>query len=303
MSGSGRRGPGLERSHSRRAFFGLAAGGAASLAGTACGGRATGDFFQQHYQELSDEQKRRIFARLEADAKRQTGVSVHIADPPPVAGAAFAFAISLTRCNGNRRCVQACARESNCSRDPEIQYIRVLEMERGSFDLSRADPYYDRQSVPAPGKFYLPVQCQQCRNPPCVKACPTEATWVEPDGLVVIDYNWCIGCRYCQAACPYAARHFNFAPPSVPPDELTPEQAYLSNRLRPVGVVEKCTWCLHRVRTGRYPACVQACPTGARKFGNLGDPTSEVRQVLEHKPVYVLKEELGTLPRFFYFFD
>jgi molybdopterin-containing oxidoreductase family iron-sulfur binding subunit len=136
-----------------------------------------------------------------------------------------------------------------------------------------------------------------------VKACPVEATWKEPDGIVVVDYNWCIGCRFCVVACPYFARRFNFAAPNVSPDRINPDQGYLSNRPRFKGVVEKCTFCLHRTRKGRMPACLEACPTGARKFGNLNDPNSEIRKIIETKRVFVLKEDLATLPRFYYFFS
>ena len=148
----------------------------------------------------------------------------------------------------------------------------------------------------------MPVQCHQCDNPPCVKACPVQATWKEPDGIVVVDYSWCIGCRFCVVACPYFARRFNWVQPEVPPDRINPNQGYLSNRLRPKGVVEKCHFCLHRTRKGRYPACVEACPVGARKFGNLLDPNGEIRQVIETKRIFVLKEDLDTSPKFFYFY-
>ena len=94
-----------------------------------------------------------------------------------------------------------------------------------------------------------------------------------------------------------------FAEPSIPDDDINPEISYLSNRPRSKGVMEKCTFCLHRTRTGRMPACLEACPTGARKFGNVLDPKSEVSQILRNKRVFVLKEEVGTLPRFFYYFD
>ncbi len=149
----------------------------------------------------------------------------------------------------------------------------------------------------------MPVQCQQCANPPCVKVCPVRATWREPDGITVVDYDWCIGCRYCEAACPYWARRFNFDRPRVPREAINPEMAYLGNRMRPRGVMEKCTYCLRRTRQGLYPACVEACPTGARQFGNLLDPSSEIRRVLETKRVYIFKQEAGTLPRFYYWFD
>jgi molybdopterin-containing oxidoreductase family iron-sulfur binding subunit len=132
--------------------------------------------------------------------------------------------------------------------------------------------------------------------------CPTGATWTEPDGIVVIDYDWCIGCRYCIASCPYGARHFNWTEPKLPADQLNPDTHILGNRPRPKGVVEKCTFCIQRVRNGRYPACVEACPVGARKFGNLLDPNSEIRYLLENKRTFVLKAELKTRPKFFYFY-
>jgi molybdopterin-containing oxidoreductase family iron-sulfur binding subunit len=106
-----------------------------------------------------------------------------------------------------------------------------------------------------------------------------------------------------MAACPYDARRFNYEKPTLPPAAINPSQSYLSNRLRPKGVVEKCTFCLHRTRAGKYPACLEVCPTGARVFGNLRDPDSEINYILNHKRVYVLKEDVGTLPRFYYFFD
>jgi len=193
--------------------------------------------------------------------------------------------------------------ENNQSRDPQVHWIRVLSMEKeGGVDFSDSDPYYDPETVPEEGHFYVPVQCQQCRNPPCTKVCPTGATWTEPDGIVVVDYDWCIGCRYCMAACPYGARHFNWSEPTLPAEEINPVTHYLGNRPRPKGVVEKCTFCIQRTRGGRYPACVEVCPVGARKFGNLLDPESEIRYILENKRILVLKEELNTMPKFFYFY-
>jgi Fe-S-cluster-containing dehydrogenase component len=177
---------------------------------------------------------------------------------------------------------------------------RIAQIKK-EIDDTTAD--YDREKVPAKSKFYLPVQCHQCDNPPCVRACPVGATWKEPDGIVVVDYSWCIGCRFCVVACPYFARRFNWTEPTVPPERINPNQGYLSNRPRFKGVVEKCTFCLHRTRKGRMPACLEACPTGARKFGNMNDPNSEIRKIIESKRVYVLKEDLATLPRFYYFFS
>jgi Fe-S-cluster-containing dehydrogenase component len=184
-----------------------------------------------------------------------------------------------------------------------MQYNKVIEMDSGSLDLDKGDMYYEGKEVPKPGKFYLPVQCHQCDNPPCVKACPVEATWKEKDGIVVIDSDWCIGCRYCMAACPYEARRFNFTTPEIPVEQINTHQGYLSNRIRPKGVVEKCNFCLHRTREGKNPACLEACPTGARKFGNILDPESDVAVILKTKRVFILKEEQNTIPSFFYYFD
>jgi Fe-S-cluster-containing dehydrogenase component len=293
----------LSKDGSRRNFLKSAL--AAAVTGTVssgCDNPAVKEMLQKHYQEMSVQDKKELFQRIEQRTLQKTGVHVKVADPPPLEGVHWGYALNLNHCNGNRRCVEACARENNLPNDPEIRYIRVVELNNGSQHLEHGDVYYAPEQVPQPGKYYLPVQCHQCRNPPCVKACPTKATWKEPDGIVVVDYDWCIGCRYCQAACPYHARRFNWVVPAVEPDRINPDQGYLSNRIRPGGVVEKCTFCLHRVRKGRYPACFEACPTGARKFGNLADPSSEIRQILEQKRVWILKEELGTDPRFFYFY-
>ncbi len=260
------------------------------------------DFLQKHYKELAPGELAAVLRRIEAKTEAEHGVKVTVADPKPLPGVQFGYALNLSICVGCRKCAEACHQENNHDRPSHNSYIRVLEMEQGSMDLEKGNASYDHP-VPAPGKFYLPVQCMHCNNAPCTKVCPVEATWKEPDGIVVVDYNWCIGCRYCEAACPYHARRFNWSKPQVPAAEINPDQGYLSNRLRPQGVMEKCTFCLHRTRNGRLPACLEACPTGARVFGNLLDPQSDIRWVLANKRIFVLKEELGTEPRFFYFFD
>lgn len=264
------------------------------------------DLLQKHYQELGPEDMQRILHSLERKTQKDYGVTSTISDTKPQEGIEFAYALSLSKCVGCRRCAHACMAENNQSRDAaddiEMSYIRVLELDKGAINLEASDQYYEGE-VPQKGKYYMPVQCHQCKDSPCTKACPVEATWMEPDGVVVVDYNWCIGCRYCMAACPYDARRFNWKKPTISPEAINPNQGYLSNRLRPQGVVEKCTFCLHRTREGKYPACLEVCPTGARVFGNLLDPDSEINYILQNKRVYILKEDAGTVPRFYYFFD
>ncbi len=290
----------------KTAAYGAAGAGLLGLAASPLLKMNTGnsfkELFQKHYKKLTDEDKALILERIARQTKEQYGADVKVSDDKPVEGVTFSYALNLDVCIGCRKCVQACVEENNQSRDPRIEWIRVLEMNKGGFNLEKSDHNYDHE-VPQEGKFYMPVQCHQCANPPCVKVCPVHATWKEPDGIVVVDYNWCIGCRYCQAACPYYARRFNYYKPKLEAQEVNPEQAYLGNRIRPNGVMEKCTYCIQRTRKGLMPACLEACPTGARKFGDLTDLRSSVRHILDNKSVYVFKEELGTIPRFFYYFD
>ncbi|MGC8763544.1 MAG: 4Fe-4S dicluster domain-containing protein [Acidobacteriota bacterium] len=297
------KGPKAGFSASRRQFLAVAGTAAVATALAGCKGATPEEFLQRNFRELSQEEVREVIARLEKEYSAKFRKKVRVGSEAPIPGVLFGYALDLSRCVGCRRCVYACVKENNQSRQPQIHWIRVLEMEKEKgVDIQHADPYYAPEKVPKEGHFYMPVQCHQCKNAPCVKVCPVKATWKEPDGITVIDYNWCIGCRYCMAACPYGARHFNWGEPHLPPEEMNPETHYFGNRPRYRGVVEKCTFCIQRTRRGLYPACVEICPTGSRKFGNLLDPKSEIRYVLETKRVFLFKEELNTEPRFYYFY-
>ncbi|WP_243382987.1 4Fe-4S dicluster domain-containing protein [Geothrix alkalitolerans] len=286
----------------RREFLGVATA-AMAAALTGCGTLSKEEFLQRNFRELSKQEVLDVIARLEKEYKAKYGKDVKVANTPAIPGVIFGYALDLSRCIGCRRCVHACVKENNQSRDPEVQWIRVLQMDKEEgVNLQHADQYYNPEEVPQEGHFYMPVQCQQCKKPPCTKVCPVGATWREKDGIVVVDYNWCIGCRYCMAACPYGARHFNWGEPNLPADQVNTNTHYLGNRPRPKGVVEKCTFCIQRTRNGQYPACVEICPTGSRKFGNLLDKDSEIRYVLENKRVFKFKEDLNTQPNFFYFY-
>jgi Fe-S-cluster-containing dehydrogenase component len=324
---------------SRRDFLkkvGVAAAATTAVPAAAAKAASIAEHLQTHFVLMSDAQKEKAIARLEKRYSEQFEKQVTVADTPAPDKVLFGYALNISKCIGCRRCVEACVRENNQSRDPAIQWIRVLRMERGNdtFKLenwhkgspsssplgdygiqsgghadkpvgisSDAEHYYEPELVPEENAFYFPVQCQQCEDPACVRACPVRATFRDPNGIVVIDYNWCIGCRMCQLACPYWARRFNWSEPVLPNEDMNPKTHYLGNRPRMRGVMEKCTFCLQRVREGRYPACVEACPVGARKFGNLLDPESEVRKVLATKKVFRFKEDFGTEPKFFYYMD
>jgi len=247
----------------RRNFLGAAAA-AAGLAMAGCRKGAVDTFIQTRLSELDRDALLLRVAEMEKEYSARFGKTVTVDATPATEGVLFAYGLDLDRCNGNRLCVQACVEENNQSRgDERAQPIEwITVLEMG----------------------------------------PVEATWKEPDGIVVIDYDWCIGCRCCMSACPYGARHFNWAEPQLTAEQLNPETHVLGNRPRPRGIVEKCTFCVQRTRKGLYPACHEACPTGARVFGNLLDPASAVRRLIERKRVFILKAELNTRPSFFYFY-
>ncbi|MCP5043849.1 MAG: 4Fe-4S dicluster domain-containing protein [bacterium] len=300
-------------SASRRSFLKNATAAAAGTAAVAAAPASAGvlgfdieSFFQKNFRELSDDELDALLERLEKKYTAKYGKEINVKATGPMDGVTFGYGLDISRCTGCRRCVHACVEENNQSRDPELQWIRVLEFEREALlrgiNLEDGDPYYEHEEVPAEGKIYIPMACQHCENSPCASVCPTGATWQEPDGIVVIDYDWCIGCRYCMAACPYGARRFNWSDPKLPAEDVNPDIHIIGNKPRGRGVVEKCSFCIQRVREGRYPACLEACPVGARKFGNMLDPESEIRYVMKHKRTFVLKSELMSKPKFFYFY-
>lgn len=142
---------------------------------------------------------------------------------------------------------------------------------------------------------FMPVACQHCENAPCVKVCPVGATYHREDGIVMQDNDRCIGCRYCMIACPYGVRTFNWGEPV----RTTPHKTGMIE-LRPVGTVEKCTMCVHRLAEDQTPSCVYSCPTGARVFGDLNDADSRVNQLIGGREGYELLEEAGTRPSVHY---
>jgi len=209
----------------------------------------------------------------------------------------WAFGVDATKCIGCLRCVEGCKAENDVPltahhfRTWVERYVYLEGENRPRID-SHADPvniaasgsqreyrfanrYKDAKIEKA---FFVPKLCNQCEHPPCVQVCPVGATYKAKDGVVLIDHDYCIGCRYCVQACPYGARFFN----------------------EEKGVTEKCTWCYQRITRGLQPACVEVCPVGARVFGDLNDKQSPISLFIRNNRVHVLKPETGNAPNVFY---
>ncbi len=228
---------------------------------------------------------------------------------------AWAFIVDTTKCIGCGRCVRACKLENNVPWEPSCNRTWVeryqftsdeevfVDSPAGGIDgfgegtektggfkieqptgAGRPDGDEDQEDADAVVKaFFVPKLCNQCEKPPCVQVCPVGATYKTEDGIVLVNQKKCIGCRYCIQACPYGARYL------VPGGKRTPNgQAH---------VADKCTWCYHRITRGLKPACVAACPVGARQFGDLQKPDDPIAATLKQNRLDVLKPDLGTRPR------
>ena len=230
------------------------------------------------------------------------------AAPAPERKHHYGMAIDLDRCSACNACSIACRQENNIPSydgDPEFRGARPEWMSMLWQEAERPD------GLPE----LLPLPCMHCEDPPCVKVCPVGATYKDPDGITMQIWDRCIGCRYCMVACPYSRRSFNWTEPTWSESEqqmLDPDVA-----TRPHGVVEKCTFCHHRVRAlteaaradgrevtdaevQRLPACAAACPAGAITFGDLEDPRSAVAQQAASPRAFRLLEHLGTRPSVYY---
>jgi molybdopterin-containing oxidoreductase family iron-sulfur binding subunit len=213
----------------------------------------------------------------------------------PAAGVRWAMAVDLPRCLKARDCtdcIRACHAAHNVPDLPRPAH-EVKWVWREGFE--RVFPASAGVGAAAFQGQSIPVLCNHCDNPPCVRVCPTRATWKRADGIVMMDWHRCIGCRYCIAGCPYGSRSFNWVDPRP---HLKAVRADFPTRT--AGVVEKCTFCAERLVRGEQPACVAACPEKALVFGNLRDPASAIRQVLRARYPIRRRAELGTDPAVFY---
>lgn len=220
----------------------------------------------------------------------------------------WGMVIDTRKCIGCSSCTVGCVMENKLP--PGVVYRPVIDTEVGDY--------------PNVTRKFLARPCMQCDNPPCVSACPVGATWKREDGIVEIDYNACIGCRYCITACPYQARTFDFGENWTDPaatgkdgalaletgrryqDEPSLEYGKEWTRAEgviprsPVGNARKCTFCAHRLQAGMLPACVSTCIGRATFFGDLNDPRSLVSELIARNNAVRLKEELGTEPKVYY---
>jgi Fe-S-cluster-containing dehydrogenase component len=239
-----------------------------------------------------------VLVRMQADLKRALS--------KPKDQRRWVMVLDLRKCVGCSACTVACIAENKLP--PGVVYRPVLEEEIGTY------PNVTRRFVPRP--------CMQCDNPPCTDVCPVNATYKNDDGVVVVDYDQCIGCRYCVTACPYGARTFDFGAtytlntPEVAGLMLSQSGADDYERLAsfeygearertsrdqsPIGNVRKCHFCLHRLAVGMLPSCTTTCIGRATYFGDANDPDSLVSELIASPNVMRLKEELGTEPRVYY---
>jgi tetrathionate reductase subunit B len=202
------------------------------------------------------------------------------------------FLVDTNKCVGCGLCVKACKLENEVPYDTPVSRTwveRYVIMKDGKSHVDSPKAARDgftstkiREDEINPDEiakgFFVPKLCNQCKLPACVQVCPVGATYQTPDGVVLVDRTWCIGCGYCIMACPYGMRFFH-----------------------PVHkVAEKCTFCYHRITKGMKTACIQACPFGARQIGNLKNPNDPVTKTIMTQRVSVLKDEYGTKPQVFY---
>ena len=207
-----------------------------------------------------------------------------------VPGRKWIMVIDLAKCDGCKHCTVACNKMHNTPSDRE--WIKVFQMK----DAAHTAPYW------------MPKPCFQCDNPPCTKVCPVDATFKRQDGIVLIDNERCIGCRFCMAACPYSTRFFNWGQPDNSTEALKHEYSPETGFPRKVGTVEKCDFCPDMAAQGLLPACVTSCPMGAIYYGdqnedavtNSKSETERLSKLIEERAGYRYMEELGTEPRLYY---
>jgi Fe-S-cluster-containing dehydrogenase component len=206
----------------------------------------------------------------------------------------WAMAVDPLKCpDGCVDCIAACHETHNVPNFGNLKdEIKWIWTEPFAAAFPGDNHAYQGQTIK---KLLLPVLCNHCANPPCVRVCPTKATFQRPDGIVMMDYHRCIGCRLCMAACPYGARSMNYRDPRPYIAKINPD---FPTRTR--GVVEKCSFCEERLARGMLPACVAACKQKALVFGDVENSQSEIRRLLEKRFNLQRRAQLGTAPQIYY---
>ena len=228
------------------------------------------------------------------DALAGDGKAAVVPGPNASVGARWAMVVDTRKCEtGCSDCIDACHRIHNVPdfENPREE-IKWIWQETYEHVFPEAEHEFIKHGL---AENPIAVLCNHCDNPPCVRVCPVQATWKREDGIVMMDYHRCIGCRCCMAACPYGSRSFNWGDPRLHIKEINP-----GFPTRTQGVVEKCNFCSERLDRGLEPACVEACKCGGLIFGNLDDPDSKLRDVLSMVFTVQRRPELGTKPRIFY---
>lgn len=276
----------LRRSFLRNAAIGLTAAACGSAA-CSCGGKEKAE--GEKVVLLSPEGE---LVTIDSSHLRQVHKTVGVSKEEArkgIPGRKFVMVIDLARCKNARKCVSACQKMHHIPEDKEWLQVKLMK------DSPEAAPYW------------FPKTCFHCDNPPCVKVCPVDATFKRDDGLVLIDTDRCIGCKFCMAACPYSTRVFNWTEPEQPAEiscmDYSPETSVPSK----IGTVAKCDFCPDMAREGLLPDCVTACPNGVFYFGDEnedvvtnGDETIRFSDIIRDRGGYRFAEELGTEPRVWY---
>lgn len=214
--------------------------------------------------------------------------------PDAVAAKRWAMVVDTKKCVDDcRDCIDACHSTHNVPDfgNPKDE-IKWIWHESYGHAFPGQEHEYEAEAIE--NKPFM-VLCNHCDNPPCVRVCPVQATWKRSDGIVMMDFHRCIGCRCCMAACPYGSRSFNWRDPRTHIKEINPNFP-----TRTKGVAEKCNFCVERLAVGLMPACVEACKHGALVFGDLEQPDSPVREILRSQFTLRRKPELGTRPQVYY---
>lgn len=259
------------------------------------------DSTRRHFLKIAGLSVLGAGAKPVVDAVAASEQAKYTPGPDALVGKRWGMVVDMKKClkakENCRDCAAACHKVHNVPTFPnpkdEVKWIWLTGFDHAF--PGEENHYMDDYIKDSLKGLPFVVLCNHCDNPPCVRVCPVKATFKRDDGIVMMDYHRCIGCRFCMAACPYGARSLNWRDPRPFIKEINQEYP-----TRTRGVVEKCTFCFERLAKGLKPACVEACKDKGLIFGDLEDPNSEIREVLRKNPTIRRKAHLGTQPQVYY---